>query len=46
MKVFQADTISVVPRLIDKDMIREPISKMKNGKVAGLSGVLSEMVKA
>ena len=27
-------------------MVRESISKMKNGKAAGLSGVVSEMVKA
>ena len=27
-------------------MVRESISKMKNGKTAGPSGVVSEMVKA
>ena len=32
--------------LIDKDMVREPSSKMKNGKDVGQSGVVSEMVKA
>ena len=31
--------------LIVKDMVREPNSKMKNGKAAGQSGVVSEMVK-
>ena len=40
----QADTITSVPCLIDKDMVRESISKIKKGKAAVLSGVLSEMV--
>ena len=31
----QADTVSGVPHLIDKDMVRESISNMKNGKTAG-----------
>ena len=42
----QADTGSVIPDLIYKDIVRESISKMKNGKAVGLSGVVSEMVKA
>ena len=40
-----ADTINSIPCSIDKDMLRESISKIKNGKAAGLSGVVSEMVK-
>ena len=40
-----ADTASGVPCLIDKDMVRASISKMKNGNAAGLSRVVSEMVK-
>ena len=35
-----------VPCLVDKDMIRESISKMKNWKAAGPSSLVSEMVKA
>ena len=42
----QADTISSVPHLIEQDMFRESISKMKNGKAAGPSGAVSEIVKA
>ena len=42
----KTDIVSGVPRLIDKDMVRKSISKMRNGKAAGPSGVLSEMVKA
>ena len=41
----QADTITSIPYSIDKDMVRESISKKKNGKAAELSGVVSEMVK-
>ena len=41
----QADTITSIPYSIDKDMVRESISKKKNRKAAGLSGVVSEMVK-
>ena len=37
---------SGVPRLIDKDMIRDSLSKMKNGKAAAPSGVVPEMAKA
>ena len=42
----KTDIVSGVPRLIDKDMVRKSISKMRNGKAARPSGVLSEMVKA
>ena len=41
----QADTITSIPCSIDKDTVRESISKIKNGKAAELSGVVSEMVK-
>ena len=41
----QVDTVSGMPYLIDKDMVRESISKMKNGKAAGTSGAVPEMVK-
>ena len=41
-----ADAVSGVPPLIDKDMVRESISLIKNEKDAGSSGVVSEMVKA
>ena len=40
------DTVNNVPHLIDKDMIRELISKMKNRKAAGPSGLVSEMIKS
>ena len=43
--LFQADTITIIPYSIDKDMVRESISKKKNRNAAGLSGVVSEMVK-
>ena len=33
-----------IPCSTDKDLIRESISKIKNGKAAELSGVGSEMV--
>ena len=42
----QADTVSGVPCLIEKDMLKESVSNMKNGKIAGLSRVVSEMTKA
>ena len=42
--LFQTDTVSGIPHLIDKNMITESISKMENGKAAGSSGVVSEMV--
>ena len=41
----QADTITSIPCSIDKDTVRKEISKIKNGKAAELSGVLSEMVQ-
>ena len=40
------DTVSSTPHLIDKDMVREPTSQVKNRKAARPSGVASEMVKA
>ena len=42
----QENTASGVPRLLEKDMVRESISKMKNGKIAVPSGVVSDLVKA
>ena len=39
----QVDTITDIPCSIDKDMVREIIKKKKNGKAAGLSGLVSEM---
>ena len=44
--VFVRQTVSSIPHLIEKDMVREYISKMKNVKAAGPSGVVSEMIKA
>ena len=41
----QADTVSSVSRLMDKDIVRESIIKMKYGKAGGPTGVVSEMVK-
>ena len=40
-----ADTITSIPCSIDRDMLRESISKIENGKAPGLSDVVSEMVK-
>ena len=34
-----------MPRLIENAMVKESISKIKNGKVGGPLGVLQEMVK-
>ena len=43
----QVDSVSCVPCLIGKGMVRESVSKIKNGKFAGPSrGFVSEMVKA
>ena len=42
----QGHTISNLPCLTDKDMVKELISKMKNGKTAGQSSIVLEMVKA
>ena len=39
----QADAVSSKPYLIEKDMIQESISKMKNAKATGQSGVEPEM---
>ena len=36
----QAITASGIPHLVDKDMIRDSISYMKNGKAAGLFSVV------
>ena len=44
--LFQADAVSSVPCFINNYMVRQPISKTKNGKTAGMSLVVSEMVKA
>ena len=41
----QADKITSLPCSIDKDTVRESVSKIKNGKAGELSGVVSEMVK-
>ena len=41
----QADKITSLPCSIDKDTVRESVSKIKNGKARELSGVVSEMVK-
>ena len=38
--------MSSVPLLIGKDMLRESISKMKDGKAGTPSGLASEIVKA
>ena len=46
MVLFQGDTVSSAPCLIEKDMVRESISKMKNGGAAGTSSVVLEMVKS
>ena len=42
----QVDKVRKVPSLIYKDMIKELISKMKDRKSAGPSGVVQEMEKA
>ena len=44
--LFQADTVSSVPCLIEKNIVRESVIKMKNGKAAGPSRVVSYMLKA
>ena len=41
----QADAITSLPCSIYKYMVKESISKVKNGKAAELSGVVSEMAK-
>ena len=38
----QADTVSSLPHLFNKDMIRKSISKKRNGNAAGASAVVSE----
>ena len=42
----QSDTVSSVPCLTEKDMIRESISKTKSRKAARPSSAVSEIVKA
>ena len=42
----QVDTVTSVPPLTDKGMVRESIIKIKNGNTAVLSGIVPEMVKA
>ena len=42
----QAHTVSGATCLIDKDLVRKSVSKMKNGKATGTSGLVQEMVKA
>ena len=42
----QVDPVSSAPILIDRSMVRKAVRKMKNGKAAGPSGIVSEMVKA
>ena len=42
----QADTVSDIPCLSDKDMVRKSVSKIKKEKAARPSGVVSEIVKA
>lgn len=44
--MFQADTLSSVPSVIDKDMTRGSINKMENGKAAGLSSLVLQVVKS
>ena len=41
----QADKNSNAPRLTDKDVIRKTISKMMNGRAAGSSDVVSDIVR-
>ena len=42
----QAETVNCVPCSIDQDMIIESISKLKNGKALGPSGIVPEMLNA
>lgn len=42
----QVETVNCVPCSIDQDMIIESISKLKNGKALGPSGIVSEMLNA
>ena len=44
--LFQTDKVIDGTHLIQKDMARESISKMKNGKAAGSTGLVSEMVNS
>ena len=38
----QADKVSGIPYLIEKDMVKESIRKMRIGKAAGPSGVVQK----
>ena len=40
------DPVSSAAILIDRNTVRKAVRKMKNGKAAGPSGIVSEMVKA
>ena len=42
----EADIVSSSAIYITKDMVAKAVQKMKNGKAAGPSGIVSEMVKA
>ena len=42
----QADSVSDIPLVIDKYMVRESISNMKNEKAAGPSGIMLQIIKA
>ena len=44
--VRQIQESSGVPHLIDKDMVKESVSRMKNGTAAGSPDLVSEMVKS
>ena len=41
----EADTSSGVPHLVDKAIARESVNNMKNGRAAGPSCLVSEIVK-
>ena len=43
--LYQVDTVSPVPHLIDKDMVGSSLNKVKNGKAPEPSVVVSEMVQ-
>lgn len=42
----ETDAASGTHRMIDKDMVRDSIRNIKNGKVAGPEGLLSETIKS
>lgn len=43
--LFQAHLVNGKSYLIGKEMVRYSISKIKNSNIAGVSGLLSEMLK-